>query len=201
MKLKIKFGKLFELNRIKNSLSKLDWYNSQGYKISLPEAVGKDSTDDEIKEAIEYNEEDFKDYANKLTEEFSLINDKYFETLKEIFDVEIPEVYEVYLTKYGVGGSYNLPNKIIKKITAKKEGIKTIVHEIIHLIIQPLIDKNKISHWEKERIVDLILNSKEFSFLGYDIWQKDYHGAEKIDELFEEYFFEDVKGFFEKIKK
>ena len=33
----------------------------------------------------------------------------------------------------------------------------TIIHEIIHLSIQELIEKYEVEHWEKERIVDLIV--------------------------------------------
>ena len=68
-------------------------------------------------------------------------------------------VYEIKLTKYGVGGSYNLPNTIIVNFQGKF-GIgvsKTIIHEIVHLSIQELIEKYKVGHWEKERVVDLIL--------------------------------------------
>ena len=66
-----------------------------------------------------------------------------------------------------MGGSYKLPNLVIYNINNKK-GFKTIVHEIIHLLIENQIQEFKIQHWEKERIVDLILNSDEFSFLEYN---------------------------------
>jgi len=54
----------------------------------------------------------------------------------------------------------------------------------------------------KERIVDLILNSKEFSFLEYNSWQNNYTGVEKyIDELFNSHFFKIQENFFSGIEK
>lgn len=82
-----------------------------------------------------------------------------------------------------------------------KKGFKTIVHEIVHLLIENQIQKHKIQHWEKERIVDLILNSKEFGFLEYNYLQGNYQGVEKyIDELFNGHFFKNSENFFSKIE-
>ena len=106
----------------------------------------------------------------------------------------------IRLTNYGVGGSYNLPSLVVLNINMKML-VKTVVHEIIHLMIQDLIDKYEIKQWEKERVVDNILNSKEFDFLKYDEWQSGYQGAEKyIDELFDELFFDNPEEFFLKIE-
>ena len=77
-----------------------------------------------------------------------------------------------------------------------------IVHEIIHLLIESKIKKYKIQHWEKERIVDLILNSEKFIFLEYNYWQNNYNGVEKyIDVLFNSYFFQNQEEFFSKIEE
>lgn len=66
--------------------------------------------------------------------------------------------YEVYLTKYGVGGGYNLPNKIGLDIKKDCGGlIKTFLHEAIHLSIKEVIVKNKTKHFDKERIVYLLM--------------------------------------------
>jgi hypothetical protein len=86
---------------------------------------------------------------------FVTILEKYFEetTLKQ------EDTYIVHLTKYGVGGSYNVPNTVILNFQNRKELalFRTIVHEIIHLSIQPYIEKYTVDHWIKERIVDLTL--------------------------------------------
>lgn len=205
MKLNICFGIQFEKNRIKTTLSKLNWYKSQGYKVDMPKGIDEKSSDEKIilKVKSQFKEKDYQDYASALSKEFLLIKKGFYNALKKTFrGQKIPLVVDVYLTKYGVGGSYNLPNMIIKNITHPKPGIKTTVHEIIHLIIEPSVQKFKIDHWEKERIVDLILNSREFGFLKYDYWQYDYHGVEKyMDPFFNKHFFKDPIGFFSKIPK
>lgn len=203
MELKIQFGKDFEFRRVKNTLAKLDWYNSQGYRPRLPEGISNNSSEEEIQNQIikEFEEKKYKEVANSLESDFSTIKDKLSKKLKEIFNKSIPETFFVYLTTYGVGGSYNLPNIVIFNINNKK-GFKTIIHEIIHLLIENQIQEFKIQHWEKERIVDLILNSKEFSFLEYNNWQSNYNHVEKyIDELFNRYFFQNQEDFFSKIEK
>lgn len=204
MDIQINYGKNVEFERVKSTLKKLDWFNEQGYKIGLPKGITEKSSDNNIKNQIkkEYNQETFDSYSRELLYMFNKIKDQFEKTLKEVFGDKIPNNFEVYLTRYGVGGSYNLPNRIIKNCTHPKEGIKTLVHEIIHLIIQEKIDEHEIKHWEKERIVDLILNSKIFSFLEYNYWQSSYNSIENyIDPLFKKLFFKNQNKFFLRIKE
>jgi len=153
----------YEVERIKNTISRLDWFREKGYQLLFPKDFSlenKDFSDDKIKNSIleEYDETDYKkiaDTVNKQWLKFSPFLEKYFlET-----NIKPENIYEVKLTKYGVGGSYNLPNNIIVNFQ-RKFGIgvsKTIIHEIVHLSIQELIEKYKVGHWEKERVVDLIV--------------------------------------------
>jgi len=203
MKLNIKFGIDFELKRVKNTLAKMDWYTSQGYNPRLPEGINIKSSQNEIKAKLtkEFDKRKYEEIKDKILLDFSKINKILSKKLKEIFKKDVPITFVVYLTNYGTGGSYDLPNIIIFNSNSKK-GYKTIVHEIIHLIIEPWIKEYKIQHWEKERIVDLILNSREFDFLEYNSWQLNYHNVEKrIDALFNSYFFKNPEAFFLKIKK
>lgn len=203
LELKIQFGKDLEFKRVKNTLEKMDWYNSHGYKPRLPEGIFNNSSEKEIQNQItkEFEEKNYKEAAGKLESDFSTIKDKLSKKTKEVFNTSIPETFFIYLTKYGMGGSYDLPNVVIHNISNKK-GFKTIVHEIIHLLIENQIQKFNIQHWEKERIVDLILNSEKFSFLEYNYWQNNYNGVEKyIDGLFNSHFFKNREEFFSKIEK
>ncbi len=200
--LKIEFGIEYELKRVNYTLAKLDWFDSQGYRTRLPEGITKESSEDEIKHQIanEFDEKKYKKLADQIGADFATVSTQLFKTLREVFGQDIPETFCVYLTTYGVGGSYNLPNTVIFNINNTR-GYKTIIHEIIHLLIENQIIKYNVQHWEKERIVDLILNSKELSFLEYTEWQNSYNGVEKyIDDLFNSYFFEDPENFFSKIQ-
>ena len=202
MNLKFTFGTDFELSRVKDTLAKLDWYDSKGYKPRFPKGIIKESLGKEIQNQIkkEFKEDDYKAVTNKISSNFSKMAGPLSDKLKEVFNGKIPKEFIVYLTNYGVGGSYKLPNMIILNIN-RKNSPKIIVHEIIHLAIEDWIKKYKIQHWEKERIVDLILNSKEFRFLNHGSWQKNYGNVERyIDNLFNKYFFKNPEDFFSKIE-
>ncbi len=56
-----------------------------------------------------------------------------------------------------MGGSYDIPNIIVLNIASKNIELlpKIICHEMIHLCIEPLVQKYTTPHWYKERIVDL----------------------------------------------
>lgn len=53
------------------------------------------------------------------------------------------------------------------------------------MTIEPLIQEYKIQHWEKERIVDLIINK---FFPEDQKVQRDPEDSEKISEIFEKNF-------------
>ncbi len=202
MKLDIKYSQKFEIERVKNTLKKLNWFEEHGYRPWLPQKINQNNTEDKIKTAVnkEYNEEDYKKVAIELFDSFGQIGGRFDQTLQEVFAV-VPNKITVHITRYGAGGSYNLPNTIILNFQMS-DLLKTALHEIVHLIIEPFVQKYKIGHWEKERIVDLILHSDKFLFLHFDLWQCDYHGAkERVDELFKKTFFKSPEKFFASINR
>lgn len=183
----------FEIERVKYTIGKIDWFNKNGYKVYLPgnlsvkENQENDLLSDEyIKKQIllEYQEKDYLQPFEYINKEWGKYETNFYSRLKEI-SLPVCEKYFVYLTRYGVGGSYHSPDKIIVNVQTKYSVglIRTIFHEIIHLVINPLIEKNKIEHWVKERLTDLILKklvpelSKE-QFLPIK--------TENIDKIFEE---------------
>jgi len=200
MKLNIKFSKNFEVERIENTLAKMDWYRTKGYRPRLPGGINENSSKTEIEKIVEaeFDQDIYKRVSEELLDGFDLIKNDFESKLIEIFSKNVPEEIDVNITQYGVGGSYNPPKTVIYNCRMGNP-VKTVIHEIAHLVIQSYIDQYKIEQWDKERIVDLILNSEQFSFLNYDSWQRDYHQAEeRVDELFNKIFFKDTKGFFEK---
>ena len=203
MKINIKFGKEFDKNRIKNSIARLDWYKKHGYNPQLPKNINEKSTDNEISEKVvkEYKNEDYEGVSKTLLSDFSVFSDKLEQSLFGIFGKNIQTNFNIYLTKYGVGGSYHLPNEIILNIN-NKFGAKTVTHEIFHLMIEENVKKYNLKQFEKERTVDLILHSPKFDFLRYNFWQKHYNGVEKyVDAIFEKYFFKSPETFFAEVSK
>lgn len=148
MKINIKFGIEYEQSRVKFTLSKLQWYKDKGYKPKLSkETVEK-----------EFKKEDYENAEKELKSEFSKIEKSLEKSLIEKFGSNsIPPEYDVILTKYGVAGSYNLPNKIIINISAKKSKIEILKHEIIHLIVENEVKKRDLTHEEKENLVNSLM--------------------------------------------
>ena len=80
--------------------------------------------------------------------------------------------YEIILTLYGPGGRYNSrTGQVIMKTTPDgtfhcyNNVATTIIHEIVHIGIEEnIVHKYKLTHNEKERLVDLICSNylKEF---------------------------------------
>ncbi|MDO8507318.1 MAG: hypothetical protein Q7S53_01995 [bacterium] len=181
----------------------MDWYNQHGYRPMIPENFGRETSDKEIVRLVgkEYKDNKYVEVSKELYGQYLAIEEAYIGGLKRTFGNTISTDFEVILTKYGMGGSYSLPNKIIINICfIRKPLIKIVIHEICHLMIETDILKYGILQREKERVVDLILNSEKFSFLNYDWWQDSYDGTEKyIDDLFEKGFFKSPEKFFKKI--
>ncbi|MCW5818255.1 MAG: hypothetical protein KIT84_45070 [Labilithrix sp.] len=68
--------------------------------------------------------------------------------------------YEVVLTLYGPGGSYDPDTATITVLTTpdgrfKKEPLHNLVHEMVHIGIErPIVRRFDLTHHEKERLVD-----------------------------------------------
>ncbi|MBU4246187.1 hypothetical protein KKG48_00090 [Patescibacteria group bacterium] len=194
--LDIKYSFDYEKERIKSTLDKADWFIKNGYSkwIKLPEGKKLDeieintSTEDYLLNKVEeeYNEQDYIKTKNIINEQWFKFAPKLEKYFKET-SLKQEDVYIIQLTKYGVGGSYNLPNKVILNFQNKLELalFKIPVHEIVHLSIQSFVEKYNVDHWVKERIVDLIL---EKITPELNIMQKLSIDTKPIDESFEKHY-------------
>ncbi len=161
--LTIKFSSEYEVERIKWTLGDLQWYEDNGYGPKFPKNLkispGANISEYQIKESVnsEYSEDDFKIQERYLLDNWHRVIDEASAELEKT-SLRSVDMYTVYLTKYGVGGSYNYPHSVVVNIKSKYEKglLRTVFHEIIHLMIHPWIIEHKVSHWQKERIVDLL---------------------------------------------
>jgi hypothetical protein len=189
MELKYIFSERNEIERIQSTIKKIAWYREQNYKLVFPNNI-KDLPDDMVTDELvkqgvreEFEEERYEEIAKEIENKWSAIKDEYQKNLKKL-GLPLQDVYLIYFTKYGVGGSYNLPNKIILNVSGKRDKLSIITHEIVHLAIEALIEKYKIDHWTKERIVDLIHNR----FRNENELQRDPENSQEIQQIFEKYF-------------
>lgn len=193
--LKTKYSVDLETQRVFDMIKRIEWFNKMGYKINLPKKIklmdlNKTAklTKRDIKKIIteEYKLQDYKKIESIIEKKWSNTFTKLSKKLS-IINLKYKSSYTLILTKYGTGGSYNLPNKIILNFNKKTPDslIRIIVHEIIHLSIQSLIEKFKIDHWTKERIVDLII-LKVMPELAK--MQNLSQNTKRIDKLFNSFF-------------
>lgn len=188
----ISYGIEQEIQRVRNTLKRLPWYLEQGYSADfakLPAGITEKSNDEDVIRAVngEYFDADYAECAAKLQQEWAVIS-KGFEKMRNEPSFHLSDEYSVVLTKYGSGGSYDTDkNWVIVRAGAQSKGgtMGIVVHEIVHITIQYLIDKYHIRHWHKERLVDLIL---ERYFSGLKNMQNTREDISMVDQAFEKLF-------------
>lgn len=215
IKLNFIYGEKEDVERILYTISKWDFYQ-QYYGVSwikLPAKLDKtkikEYSGDEITNAVkeEYLNNSTKIYKKveqEILDNWQKVSEKIEKVYKET-NLNFPNELEIQLTCYGMGGSYRLPKKVILLAT-KFHPLATIVHELIHLIIENWIQKYKINQAQKERIVDLFM-SRYFGDLFPDRlipkWSQQVYqkiAYQEIDEIFEK-FEPNVETVIEKVSK
>lgn len=181
-----------EHKRVIYTLKKYKWYKENGYRPKYPQIIqdklerNEEVNEADILEAVtnEFNQEKYAEQVFSIKKEWGVIKNNFFKNLKKL-GLSIQNKYYVYITRYGTGGSYGLPNNIQLNLEQKRSPALTLAHEIIHLTIESLIKEFNIEHWTKERLVDLIMNK---FFPEDQKLQRDPESAEQILEIFEKEF-------------
>jgi len=169
IKITFEFSKELEAKRIIYTINRLDWYLNNNYSLdwmSFPKSFNVNNltsiSESEILKAVEKEYEPNKyisavESLNQLYDPYEIRLRKFVESLS----LPIISNIVIDLTFYGMGGSYHVPNKIISNISkySGNELLRNVLHEIIHLHIQHLIDKYKIDQWEKETLVNLLFTT------------------------------------------
>jgi hypothetical protein len=159
------YSKKGEVARVLETIQLLPWYRAHKYRddfAKLPQGISDASSAEDVEGAVaaEYIEQDFRDVEEYVRSQWGNFQNGFI-GMRAIKDLRLSDSYEVNLTKYGSGGSYNAAtNALIVNIrnSSQRERIAgAIVHEIIHMTIQHLIDTYAVSHWKKEALVDHLL--------------------------------------------
>lgn len=140
---------------IEDLYRRLPWFNENGYQVALPAHSNNEIYDlslyDRSLQNLKESEPLIMQGLNKLA------------ALNENWGFNFMEKYEIVLTLYGPGGDYNCKNGIIRLFATpngefkRPTGYEVLLHEIVHIgIEETIVKKYQLSHWEKERLVDLI---------------------------------------------
>jgi hypothetical protein len=198
----IVFGLEQEIQRLSHTIGRIPWYKEHGYfeYLAIPKEISESSSIEDISSYIstEFNEELYKEYFDFVSSKLPDIENK-LEVLKNLGSFIVKDHYTIKFTKYGTGGSYESSNSIIivnieKRSREKIMGV--ILHEIIHIGIEDLIQKYQVKQSQKERIVDMIT---EKCFPGLIEAQKRFKDT-SIDKIVDDDF-PDMKAVIEKISK
>lgn len=191
--LSISFSKESELNRVQETIKRLPWYREHKYSSSfarLPLGINESSSANEIATAIskEYDQQTFKEMETSILNQWESAADG-FKKLQTVLGIKLRDNYKVILTKYGSGGSYDTATGTLFVNISPPRNVErirvTIIHEIVHMAIQYLVDKYKVLHWRKERLVDLLLK-RCFPTLHAD--QKIKEDVSMVDATFNKLF-------------
>jgi len=175
-----------EASSIWRTIKDIEFFEKQGYIVKLPDDElidslivksknGTFSNNDfssiyQLLESKVYNESDYKLALEKVNEQKQLISNiiHQIELSKRSFNWEFKmfKDYKVILTLYGSGGSYNQDTGWVTLFTTKEGDFKnyknpanTIIHEIVHIGMEKsIIQKYKVSHILKERVVDTFVS-------------------------------------------
>src|SRR3990167_1601156 len=108
IKLNVKFSPEYEVERIRWTLGKLQWYKDNGYDLKFPKSLkidsGADFSEDQIRDSVnaEYNEESYKIHGTYLLDNWQKVVDEASEELAKT-SLRPMDTYTIYLVKYGVG--------------------------------------------------------------------------------------------------
>ena len=147
-KIKFYINTIQEEEEVFNIIKKnIEFIKKHKIKITWPQKSIRD----------EYNKKDMLKFKNKLEEHWQKEYAYFFEKLQDLFSLKITKPFKIYISNYGSGGSYDLPDNVAINKNLKYDHISIIKHEIVHLILEPFIQKYKIPHNNKEELVDNIL--------------------------------------------
>lgn len=184
------YGLDIDKDRVEFVLKNIEWYKDHGYNPVLPNGQRindlEDKSDQDLMFLVEqeYSEQIYAQIAKDIEQEWE--NAMTIWDIKSLNDTTLSfsPLYCIKLTKYGTSGSYQGDDTIILNIKGlNKETVsKVIFHEIIHLTIESLIQKYEVTHWHKERLVDLIFK-RVFPEKAFE--QKLPEQAYEVDSVFE----------------
>lgn len=214
MQLKIIYSFENDLKRILDTIREIDWFKEKGYKVELPPEIDmtkiKEYSEQDVSFILKnkWSDVEYKKHEIKILEEWQ----KYSKRLENDLNtagLKPAKEYIVFLTRYGVGGSYDLQGNNIVTLNVSyyerntnRSVIVALLHEIVHINIEEYIKQNQISHGQKEKIVDMIMK-KSFAddFPQEDFLQKWLYTkslSEKSELIFNE-LYPDVRSIIKKL--
>jgi len=157
-------------------LTRMPFYAANGYRVDLPDnaefsALAESGIDGRTDESYYfelfarevYSADDYAAGLAAVHGEMGAVRGALpvARQVEERWGFVVHDPYRVRLTLYGPGGSYDPTSGAVTLKTTPQGTFRrpnpshTIVHEMVHMGVQHLVDRFELTHWEKERLVDL----------------------------------------------
>lgn len=139
LQIEIKHSLLIDIRIFLQTLRNKKWLDKNGYFYYFLDAgMFKDFDHEKISQEVE----------NELL--------RYDDNLNVFINAN--KKYQIFLTRFGTYGSYEMPNIVFVNVhRSPVEIAETIIHEIIHLEVEPEVLRKNMSHAEKEQMVDCMV--------------------------------------------
>ena len=106
----------------------------------------------------EYDAEQYETYKIRLETEWTKREQGFTERLLTFFQRPADLQFTVELSNYGPLGFYNeKSNTITVNLNTHLDPVRTIMHEMVHIMLEPFIQKYRIEHNAKESIVNAVV--------------------------------------------
>ncbi|MFA4980185.1 MAG: hypothetical protein WC589_21920 [Sphingobacterium sp.] len=164
MKIKFIYSIESEWSRVHDAYKRKEHFLNYNYKVRLPKGFSLENSDlKNLKSQIEkeINNPFVDDAKTNIADNWTRYQSKITKLIDSIGG-RMPAEIDIVLTKYGVGGSYWPPQKVIVNVHYPKY-FENFVHELIHCCIEEsIIKKYRLNHQQKEGIIDWIFLNSPF---------------------------------------
>jgi hypothetical protein len=195
------------------TLQRMPFFRQNGYSVALPADAAFEALADagapvpdadrarlrEVFTKEVYREADFAAGLRALDGAASVFRQVFpiFASFATKWGFKVFPRYEVLLTLYGPGGSYDAERGRVTLFTTtdgkfkRANGVEVIVHEMVHIGIEEVIvERFGLEHWEKEGLVDrMCAIGLRTALPGYVVQAK---GMEKFDQFVTEGALDDL---------
>ncbi|MBI5765611.1 hypothetical protein HZA71_00080 [Candidatus Falkowbacteria bacterium] len=157
-------------------ISKIKQSKDQPFSEKILRLSKEQPLDDKIIENLDkelskvYDSKLYHKIRSEVEMRWSKVEKPFFKIVGGISQCQVRSTYYCYIGIYGGGGSFGRKNQIYVRVNPKeindlKYVCYTIMHELIHLMIEKTADNQKWPHRQREGFVDKIIKTTELKKL------------------------------------
>lgn len=170
-----------EKEYLKELLNEREWFEKNDFPVLLPPKNGIS-----VGEIINEEKPILKIKLPTLKEKWEIIEESFFQVLKNFKNTEIVSRYHCHLSIYGPEGKYFSPDWLFVRVSNNKDDerfLETVAHEIVHLAFSNFLKENNLDYEKSEIFVDQILMSTKLNKMFPDYKPQNFVSNQKVNDL------------------